>query len=738
MAALSVIWNTQVKEAPQTGPSLDVKQRVPALPGSLSYSPVSSEESSPVKEQPVVAQQRSRCSSLPVSRLAEVDSKVQDLCSKLKRESSGVWQVTAPLSVGKSTLLKELKKSLSALGLCPILLAPPAGHMDSAVVALCQLAGQLAETHDPSLLGLISNPEVAFEQKVRSIRFCLRAHYRNIVALCDEPNEWLPRTPERKFFSRPLEVIERLFFGPAKIRVVVAGSMLPGAARPKQTIEFSPHFDPEIWLTESEDWPSEFAEMATQLFDMKKLNFKTRTPLELRLLVGLLAMGKPASSFENWTRRSLSYEFKRQAQSDSKWRSLLAAWARLSLLRGSFSADALSCVEAPEEDTMEGQILRNCLLYKTDDGYVLHELLRSDISGELSKEEETKSHRDLLSDYYLPKSECAASAEESVRFDVECFHHAAASGNLEVALQKAYLCEQLKILGRYLSKEHGRFADAATVFQTAIKQENDAYAHHYYAFNLDVLAESPEVVEEHYRESLQSRPREPLWWSHFISFLLIRGRTLDAENQWNLALDTLATDLPEWEAYQFRALHGRLLSVALARSCLDFADRILETVSDDVLRRDPQFRAAKKRLRALRLGREGKIVVPYPLVCKNWWESGPFFLASSLENGSTLVRWLAARVENVDSENVELRLGEVLSSDPAEPRISFGDFPKQLLEEWGVDVKELKPGEFLELGAYGDDESIFRAVRHRAGDLAEVDLALQEIFPDPNRYLARA
>ena len=640
-------------------------------------------------------------------------------------------------------MLRNLATSLESQGVVPILLAPPLGYLDAAPLAFTQMVCQFSDTLAPLLMEKLRDPRIDVSEKSSELESLLEDNHRKIVILCDEPTEWLPRTPERASFSGFQRALSSLLFHGPRLRVVVAGALPPGLVA-TESLEMNERFDSEHWLLESVDWPKDLIPFTQRLMGCTKLDLSRRTPLEIRLLVGMLAMGRDVGRLEGCPRRMLSEEFRRTAQADQRWSAILYSWARLALLRTSFSERALVTIGAPEGDTEAGRILRHCLLYETDEGYILHELLRSDVQRDLTLEEQRETHRAYLDSYFLPTAPERAlappPAAKVARFDSECFYHAMECGDVDLATERAYYIEQLKLLGRTLSFHHKRYSDAAAIFAEILEKTDDAYSHHYYAYNLDIQARQPGLVEKHYRLSLSKAPRNHYWWSRWICFLLTRGRTVEAEREWNVALDAMSADIPEWDSTAYRTLHGRVLLVALYRSCLEFAARVLETIPEGVLERESDLLACERRLKALQLARAGKALVPYPLICEEWWEQGPFLIPRSLENGhkKPLTRWMAARVESIDESTVELRLGEILPDCPGDPEVRFGGFPKELLEDWGVELDGLGEGDFLEVGAYGEGEADFRAVKHSYYKMAEADFFLMKIFPEPNRYLAGA
>jgi tetratricopeptide (TPR) repeat protein len=384
--------------------------------------------------------------------------------------------------------------------------------------------------------------------------------------------------------------------------------------------------------------------------------------------------------------------------------------------------------------------LRYCLLYPDGEGYRLHELLKADARDNdrwLQEGEDPATHRDLYRFYQKRFSQRPSGDAEALVEECEAFHHAMHSGDRELMhAARPYFAAQLDLLGRTLSRDHKEYRTAAEVFERAyVWEPDDAYAHHYRAYNLDVLAESPELVERHYQRAIQLEPDNVWWRSRWISYLITRGRMAASHSAW---LDTLdQVELPDAGADPtiYRNLHVWVARLLLHRGQLDMAAEVLEGIPEENLRDDLGLRALKRRLDALLQARRGEAVFPLSVSQDHQWD-GPH-LAPKRLNKHPLTRWMPARVDAVSEEGISLQVAEPPREPSNSARIGFLEVSRDQFNRGSedIDAEQLEAGRFLELVWYEQQEQplirVFPA--HEAQDPD-----LPPLFPDPARYLRRA
>jgi len=276
------------------------------------------------------------------------------------------------------------------------------------------------------------------------------------------------------------------------------------------------------------------------------------------------------------------------------------------------------------------------------------------------------------------------------------------------------------------------FQRAVEVFERALKwDEQDDYAHHYLAFNLDVQGRDAPRVERHYTTASALQPGVVYWWSRYVTFLITRGRMADAQRAWSDALDALG--LPnEWQdEYVYMHMHLWVARLLVHRGQLDFAEEVLAAVPEQVVCEHPGIRAIRRRMEALLEARLRGAFVPGPHIEPRWWASLPHLLPPE-RDGQRLERWWAGRVDVVEEGVLFLRVATLPCESEPElgmMEVSFDDF-----DAWSDDEKAafIESGRFLELGSYQPGGAMIARV-HR--DRPWVDEDLPPLWPDPTRYL---
>ena len=672
--------------------------------------------------------------------LPEIDEQAARLAESVCAEKSGCLRIKGGLSVGKSTLLRRIKKQLEAQGMQPILIAPPAGALDAFSVSLTQLASQIynGEPSSAEVSRLLRDQTVkAFEKHERLASWLAKGKDR-FVLLCDDPVSWQGYSDSYPGRAENLSSLYRTLLDTHGLRTVVTG-LMPEGRRASQDYKVHAISSPEAWLKSEEAWGSCFTENARELWEACGQDLCKKTPLAIRLMVGLMSLGETPRHLMGLQRKDLAERLWQRLSDDPELYELRQAWASLALIREGFQTKLLDVVGAPRETSKAGQLLRHCLLFEEEGQFILHEMLRADVKSYLEPSARRNVHAKIAGEYYLPLFQNLSRGEVSkaLTHEVEAYYHAATSGQAVEDL-RPFFAEQLNLLGRYLSEQEHQFEEAASVFKRAITWEpEDDYAHHYFAYNLDYLGRRASEVEQHYREAVRLRNDHPWWWSRLICFLLTRGRIEQAESAWADALDSLVF-IPNDQVAGSRVhsdLHGHVLNNALYFSQLHFADRVLNDIPETVRQNDPHLLACQRRLEALELAANGRAVVPMPDLKKGWWTEGPFELPRQLNSGHTLERWFAVRVEAVVDSKVDLRLAETPVDGVHEPEVLLATFALDQLQEWSLTTLAPKTGDYWEIGAYrrGDNEQYRLFVRDHVR-FQEADEQLFRIEPDPERY----
>lgn len=656
----------------------------------------------------------------------DVHACVEQIEQSLSTNGCSRYVIEGEASAGKSSVLAQLHQRLSRERHCVIHLAPPTRALDSGAWALLSFAGQL---HDncPDADRLSAFLELRSLEK----RFELLEEWvrllgdRRLVVLADEPDQW-PGGEQSSdaAFSEHTQQITSFLAG------LNASHVITGRVPSVFPWRKNRHFHLKLrgrntqLLQDESVWRSlsECAEQVSYRLGDKAPSF---SPLEVRLMVALQRLAPQSLSEALDEQIGLQDLFRRFLDTVPTSSPLCCVWRMLSYCRTTFSSTFLKAVEENfhllEADST---ILRACVLYQEGEDWSLHPLLRSrDYGGPANL------HKDLALFYNQERQQKGTRAAD-LQAEVEIFYHSAHSGCVSHAC-RGYFVEQLNLWGKVLSHKFKNYEAATSVFQQALEWNAvDAYANHYYAFNLDMLARSQELVEKHYRQAIQVRPEHPWYHSRLICFLIAVARNRDARAAWERALECASLPLPQL----YRELHLWVLRVLLHRGQLDFATDVLDSIRSDAVEQVPELRVLSQQWEAQKLAQSHGAFVPSPLLQNGWWKRGPFRLPRKLNSGHKLKQWMAARVESLQEQTVILRAAEIEPGRDELPPVHRIELERDLLINWRLPEEYLRAGGFLEIGAYenarGNTQNL--AMFHQPD--SHPLLSLPPLRPDPERY----
>lgn len=641
-------------------------------------------------------------------RLPEVEALVDGVTEGIKGEaaSDAVWHVEGPPTAGKSVLLGMLADRLSESGLAAITAAPAAQSLDAGPSAITELAAGLKiagmVNGETSVLRDSSRPLVA---KLADISRWIEQRKDDVVVLIDDPLAWPARSDQSGYFAEHARLVVHELLHDLNCRRVVVGDM-PDSVRPIKRLRIGPHSDARRFLDNAAWGP--LADPACELLLLKGDDLNRFSPLELRLLVAHTTIDSVQSVSRMLasavSRRALSRELARRLASSDDHAELLRAWKRLANIRRPFSEDLLVQM-AGRLDDINDALLRHCLLYPTRDGWTLHETLRRDVAPHTDDDDQFYDRLRTLAVYYRDTSHAASVADDPALVPaMESFYYAARAGARDLLADEPFFVDQLDLLGKTLSYERRDYESACEVFRQAIAIDGtDDYAQHYLAYNLDRLGWDAEEVELHYRKAIQLNGRHPWWRARLISFLVIQGRTSEAELEWDGALDDVAAPDASGGIAIYETLHGWVAGTLLRRGQLDFAERVLSDVPLEARKQSPSLTALIRRLRALQLAERDGAFVPGQHLRDHWWTDGPFLLQQRVggDDQLRLRRWLAGRIENLDANTVELRVKDIEIGAEAEPPTATTRIERALFDQLNRDAEErARRGAFVEVGLY--------------------------------------
>lgn len=690
---------------------------------------------------------------MPVQPLPALSDRLDRLTSDVAG-SVGLWHLRGPASAGKSTLLRALVSRLDGRALVPVLVAPPPAHLDTAGVALLEVGAGLRRRNviDGALEEVITSHE-SWTAKLAAVRSWLaqEAVHERVVLLCDEPGSWPAVHGDEAPLGEHARDVANLLLE-TNCRRVVTGRIdrtLPAATVEQLELRSDP-----LWLASVTEWGVALEPHATSVSRAIGFALPGRSPLDVRLLVALAALGD-VSGYGDTSRRRLATDLWAMLGHGSAGKRTQKVWARLAQLRIPFHEDLLETVGVSGLDPLHQEIVRRCLLFREGGLLIMHEMLRADArQGNVLSRAELVEINQRFADHYTRGFEGAAGAVgERLRLEMEAYHHATCAG--DVGTRRAFFSDQLDALGRALSRaaigwprnpspEPDRVRVAIDVFAEALRwDDHDDYAHHYLAYNRDLIAGDPADIEAHFQRAIELAPGRVWWRARHVTFLIALGRYKDARKAWDLTRDALG--LPDASAPSvYEDLHVWVARLLIHRGQTEFAQDVLADVPAEVLEDHAGLRAMHARLTALVEARtRGAFAPGFYLTKPQWWQAGPFLLERKLRDGRRLIEWTAARVDEIHARELHLRAARV--AGPGEPEIGTITLTFARFDQMSIDTKarELAAGRFVEIGKYararaatgprrGTPSVELQARVHPLGVWDGRDLP--PLFPDPARY----
>jgi hypothetical protein len=442
---------------------------------------------------------------------------------------------------------------------------------------------------------------------------------------------------------------------------------------------------------------------------------------------------------------------------------LLRTIAHLSAIRVPFSKELVDQAGVRALSAHERTIL-NHLLVTVDAGRtcivpaVLAQVIRAQIvrgsSAAWALDEPSGDAHRFAARYHRARFEAAkarADVGAAVREELEEIHQLTEAGDAAALLDRSLqFVEQYDALGKSLSlsalrapreqreKKESLRRDAVRAYERAIGHDDQhAYAHHYIAYNLDILGIETERVEREYVAARKLEPGHPWYHARYIGFLVTTGWMKEAREAWDRALGDLTDAMGPLPPATYEELHAQVARVLLSRSELDFAADVLDDVPD-ALRAKPWWVALHQLHVCLEEDRDERLVFPPRVALEDRWKEGPHLIATAGEL-LEVARWRPGRVIGRDKRVVVLQVAE---RDPghAEAPLSTQIIEVAALrEEWSCNAHPefLVVGAFVELIDYRDGTKALKIGDKIASSFDAIPY-LPKLFPSPTRYIRRA
>lgn len=696
--------------------------------------------------------------------MSVIDKKQHDTAEWLVTESlksapgpSAVINLAGAVGSGKTSVMRLAEGLFRQRGRHPIFLSVPFADAETSALVLAEAADSLAKAG--SLNGeaeILRDPKRRWLEKFEAVTEVIDNEPDRFAILCDEPSHWF-RQSASEVDDTPdhhARLVSDWIFKQAKCRRVVSGYVsTTGLPFLKQTR--APRIPNGRELLQDSAFWGDAAALAAGIVNATKRPIDYRPVMEIRLLVAWAWLFGPEVAAKQCVREfsatslleGLLNGLEDGAQVNMRHRAVCQAISRLAIGRVDLptpvSADLLS-----ELSPLESDIVFGCFCEERPGSITLHPL----VAHEVASRARDRMREDTNAAWRLAPSErfrvhkrlfdltSQTPAGKSFRADLETLHHGVLSNQIQDISNdsRLHFVEQLHEIGRSLSYVLRQHQQAADVFRMALRlDEENAYSHHYLAFNLDWNAESVEEVETHYQKAIELQPDHPWWWSRWISYLATRGRFKAAANQWRDALDALSVTEDATPDWIYLSLHRWVARWMLHWSNLDLAENVLRSIPSS-LQSDASVSRLNDLLTALRYAENNRSVFPLSVPASNWWSPRPHTNLPLEVDNLQLSHWFPARVQHVDDDGDIF----VLFSKPPketdgqvvfyEMELAKADIREAVYE---VDIECLREGSFIELGYYGANEQL-KIGFHAEGLLNDPDLI--PLVPPPDRWYRRA
>jgi tetratricopeptide (TPR) repeat protein len=681
--------------------------------------------------------------------LSFVEAAVDETWRRIARGEQRL-AVDAPRGADLSHLIRRLGDTLPA-GKRLVRVELPEGD-DGGMVALASAAAQLGvlppgepaiERHAGGDLAA-HGPKARWKVVLKEVSESLRQRAGEVLLLVDRPRFDRSSAPQSELFVQQAGEVTDLLLG------------IPGAITLLTRAPSAPGFGPvALEVPSLREVAATFPEpLATQLRNAPKI--RRASPFVPQALAALVAIGDSGHRLSGDLREErLLDELSRTVAGEDALRRVIA---RLCTLRVPFPATLL---DVADQATLSdrGRRFVGALLVRSSDGLVaLPEALRRRVQVQRKQgdplwlgDETADAHR-FAADYHRTAFATARDAKDvvgAVRHEMELIHHLTEAGDAAAVLERSvWFVEQYDALGKTLSQMALRFShvgrrdveerlrrEAISAYERALAHdEEDAYAHHYVGYNLDILATDPARAEVEYQRARALRSDHGWYHGRYICFLITRGRMTDARGAYRAALEAMDEPPAEEEgARVYEELHGEIARLLLHAGELQFAREVLDNVPAQIRSVSGGIWSALEHLLAiLTESRDERLVFPPRLAVEIRWE-GPHLVPDP--SHVHIASWMPGCVVGSD-QKLHVRIarrdgeGRVIVSYVHLTR-------KQLSEMVPPGFPRMPPaGTFVEIVRYRDGTETLLTHGRAWSGVQIPNLPL--LFPRPDRYIRRA
>lgn len=669
-----------------------------------------------------------------------LEEAIQQLRERIKAGAPRI-AIQAPPGFGKTAVLRALAAALAGSRRV-VRVALPEGD-DAALVALVEAAAQLdgaalmdrvVPRHEPARL--------AWADRIAAVREALSRAGDDLLLLLDGARFQTTLGPESELFTRRAVEVTETFLGTRAGTLVLASPRIPDGIAEDAGFRLPLVREPHL---------GQAGDAVVRLVDGRRL--PAVPPVVQQVVLALEAGGVDVERIPAHDLRleRLVPRLGQVLSDDPEGRRVVL---RLAALRVPFSETLLERAGVMALCDRTKRIVTPLIEGLDDGSNLIPDALAREIRAQLLTDHpawaldapQGDAHH-LAAAYHRERFQAARERGDvvaAVREELEEIHQLTEAGDAAALLARSLqFVEQYDALGKSLSQKAFRAPreqeeklrrDAVRAYERAIEHEaRDAYAHHYIAYNLDILGAEPERVEREYAEAREIEPAHPWYHGRYVCFLITTAWMSDARMAWDRALDELAETGGLLTPTVYEELHGQVARHLLARSELDFAADVLDDVPDPI-RVSPWWRALHQLLVCLEEDRDERLVFPPTVALEDRWK-GPHLIE---EQDSLEVRsWQPGRVIGRDARGVVLRVAQRLA-EGSEVTLSTVILDLRALSvEWHAQSARLAVGTFVERIEFMNGTKVLRTWPRGASSFDAVSY-LPRLFPSLDRYVRRA
>lgn len=668
-----------------------------------------------------------------------LDAKAEEVRGALGQGSR--VQVMAVPGTGRRALLRCLEEKLGEEAVSVAM--PPLDDVDASLHGLLQAASALGK----GAVEGATEDKCTLRDRALKVGQDLAASHRCLLVWI--PSSWDPGenapTPDAELRHSRAEELLSGWFAASSLRIVLimsAGSekLVERASQGISAWRSMRLDSPRVTasaLEPAEAWGA-YAGAADALRKaLEKRPHLTCTPLQTRLLVGLVGLGEQPAGLLDWLvpRRHSSFALERllcETLDAPKHRTLKKSLQRFLRARLPLPREVVARItQVPKE---HAPLLTECITAGGAEVQVTESVRRASVKEFRRPLPDPATHL-ALADYHekLDGAASPAGAFRHITHWLEKTHQLGRSGPEGAERWRALDLPSRELYwdrARSLSAEHRRYLEAAELFRECLERfdERDAYSWHYRGYNLDCAGAQRKAAEHAFREAVRLRPTHPWYNGRLVTFLIDQARFRDADQEWQQVLTRID---PDGEAafrapWLLREIHRWVVKAWLRSGEVRRAQEVFDDIPDLGLDEAPWIRELRQDLEdAEEAERLGESVYPAETPIAERWRRPEALVSEQDQLGHPLLSWYPGRIVAVDEEGVHAALA-THAEDPKQQRLIARTLSADEWARYGFCPAAEAEGRFILLAVYGPEgegESVkIIPVQHHAAPVDEREL----------------